>query len=481
MKKTPYYADLHLHPSIKSFNWNAKDGKKNPWEDFDHIEPKTRAGRFGWQNTPTLAKYTQTNFYKLIKGKVRIAFVSLYPFERGFLNMRNVPRLITSKKAVIEMTAIASGMGYHKVEQLNEKVNYYREFKGEYKYLKDHQGPSPCGKYSYKIVNNYAELQASLKKKNELAVIITCEGAHAFFDSKMWEGTMNKRELKVALSKHIQEVKEWEHPPLFMNLMHHFYNKLGGHAKSLDGFVINLLNQRKGLETGLEGLGLRVMKEMLSNSNGKRILIDTKHMSVKARIEYYRWIRSNNYINKNSSIPVICSHTGVSGFKTLQGSKIKPDSPAKKRKSYFFNWGINLSDEEINIIHDSGGIAGLIIDKGKLGGTAFLNKADKTKDDEKRKELYMKLIWDNLFQVIRATNSKSGWDVFTLGTDYDGAINHVEFYDDATKLPNLYKDMYEYLDRTKYEKKLWHGYKPEELLDKLFRSNAMDFLEKNFV
>jgi microsomal dipeptidase-like Zn-dependent dipeptidase len=92
----------------------------------------------------------------------------------------------------------------------------------------------------------------------------------------------------------------------------------------------------------------------------------------------------------------------------------------------------------------------------------------------------MKLIWDNLFQVIRATNSKSGWDLFTLGTDYDGAINHVEFYDDATKLPNLYQDMHEFLDQTKYEKQLWHGYKPEELLDKLFRTNALNFLERNF-
>ena len=481
MKNTPYYADLHLHPTIKSFNWNAKDGKKNPWETFNHIVPKTPAGRFGDQNTPTLAKYTQTNFYKLIEGKVRIAFISLYPFERGFLNMRNVPRLITSKKAVIEMTAIASGMGFHRVQALDNKVNYYKEFKGEYNYLKENEGASPCGKYSYKVVKNYSELQESLKKKNELAVIVTCEGAHAFFDDKMWEGTMTKRETKEALSKHVCEVKQWENPPLFMNLMHHFYNHLGGHALSLDGMVTNLLNQRKGLEAGLEGLGLRVMKEMLSNSNGKRILIDTKHMSVKARIEYYRWIRTNNYINSDSNVPVICSHTGVSGFKTLQGSKIKADNAAKKKNSYFFNWGINISDEEINIIHDSKGVAGLIIDKGKLGGGAFLKKADKTTNDIKRKEMYMKLIWDNLFQVIRATNSKSAWDVFTLGTDYDGAINHVDFYDDATKLPNLFQDMYEYLDSTNYEKKLWHGYKPEELLDKLFRTNAMDFLERNFV
>ncbi|MCB9256897.1 MAG: membrane dipeptidase [Chitinophagales bacterium] len=481
MLETPFYADIHLHPSLKSSNWTKEDGEKNPWETFNHITPKTAAGRFASNASSTLAKYTQTNFYKLMEGKCKVAFVSLYPFERGFLEMRNVPRLITSKKAVVELTAIASGMGYEAVEQIANEQDYFKEFKKEYDYLKKHEGKSPCGKYSYKIVNNYGELVASMKKENELAIILTSEGAHAFFDKEMSEGKLGKADLKKRLTENIQKVKEWENPPFFMNLMHHFDNRLGGHAKSLDGFVNNLLNQRKALELGLEGLGIKAMKEMLSNRNGKRILIDTKHMSLKARVEYYNWIRSYNYLNKDNNIPVICSHTGVNGFKTMHGSKIKTDNPAKKKNSYFFNWAINLSDEELNIIHGSQGLMGLIIDKGKLGGGAFLAKADKTKDKEKLKEMYMKLIWDNLFHAVKAIGNKSGWDIFALGTDFDGAINHVEFYDDATKLPLLYQDLYEYLDRTKYEKSLWFDYKPEELLDKLFRANVMNFMERNFV
>lgn len=478
---SPVIADIHLHPTLKSSNWTKKDGEKNPWESFRHITPQTAAGRIGEKTSQTLAKYTQTNFYKLMEGNVRIAFVSLYPFERGFLDMRNVPRILTTKKAINEMTAIASGMGLEAVEHLQQKTDYFEEFKTEYAYLKKHQGASPCGKYTYKIVKNNAELQASIAKKNELAVIITCEGAHAFFDQEMWEGKLGKKELKERLTQNIIAVKEWEHPPFFMNLMHHFNNHLGGHAKSFDGFVNNLLNQRKSLELGLEGLGIKAMKEMLSNRNGKRILIDTKHMSLKGRIEYYNWIRSYNYINKDNNIPIICSHTGVNGFKTMAGSKLKVDNVAKKKTSYFFNWGINLSDEELGIIHGSQGMMGLIIDKGKLGGGAFLEKASKTHDQHKLKEMYMKLIWDNLFHAVKAIGTKSAWDIFALGTDFDGAINHVDFYEDATKLPNLYQDLYEYLDATKYEKNLWHGYKPEELLNKLFSLNVQNFMEKNFV
>lgn len=481
MSKASYFADIHLHPTLKSSNWTKKDGLKNPWEDFTHIVPKTAAGRFAIKNTPSLAKYTQSNFYKLVEGKVRIAFISLYPFERGFMNMRNVPRLITSEKALIEMTAISSGMGFEATTNIKNKVDYFKELQKEYDYVKKHQGKSPCGKYSYKIVNNYSELKASLAKKNELAIVLTAEGCHSLFDAPMLSDIMDKRAKKQGLVDNILQLKKWEHPPLFVNLMHHFYNQLGGHARSLEGIVTSLLTQKKGLETGLEGLGLKALKELLSNRNGKRILIDTKHMSLKARKEYYRWIRSHNYISKNDNIPVICSHGGVNGFKTMSGSKIKADNNLKKSKSYFFNWGINLSDEELGIIHESDGLMGLIIDKGKLGGGAFAKLADREEDKLKLKEMYMKLIWDNMFQAVRSIGSKSAWDMFSLGTDFDGAINAVEFYDDATKLPTLYGDLYEYLDRTKYEKRLWFGYKPEDLVNKLFSENASNFLEKYFV
>lgn len=482
MNEASYFADIHLHPTLKSSNWGKTESPKNPWETFEHIHPTTTSSRFVNANTKDLAKFTQSNFYKLMEGKVKIAFVSLYPLERGFFDIRNVPRLLTSQKAQVEMISITSGIGPKRVERFFSKTDYYKELKEEYKYIKLHEGASPCGKYTYKVVNNFSELQASLKKENEIALVLTIEGMHALHDEEMYAGKLEAKELKARLTKNILSIKKWENPPLFVNPMHHFYNQLGGHAKSFNGTVGGtLLNQRRGLEAGLEGAGIKVLKELLSAQNGKRINIDTKHMSVKARKEYYNWIRSFNYLSKSDNIPVICSHGGVNGFKTMSGSLTKPDSDAKNNNSYFFNWGINLSDEELKIIHETKGVMGLIIDKGKLGGGAFLKKANKEKNMKTLKEIYMKLIWDNLFHAVKAVGTKSAWDIFTLGTDFDGAINHVHFYDDATKLPTLYGDLYEYLDRTKYEKALWHGYKPDELLNKLFSQNATDFLERNFV
>lgn len=481
MKQADFFADIHLHPTLKSSNWGKKDSPKNPWETFEHIVPTTNSSRFINAATKDLAKYTQTNFNKLMEGKVKVAFISLYPMERGFFEIRNVPKFLTSEKARIEMVGITSGLGPKRVAELFKKQNYFKELHDEYDYVTKNQGKSPCGKYTYRIVNNYAELQESMKKENELAIVLTIEGCHSLFDEKMWNGAYSKSEMKDKLKQNVLALKNWEHPPLFVNLMHHFYNHLGGHAQSFKIGIGNaLLNQKRGLEAGLEGLGIKVLKELVSETNGKRILIDTKHMSLKARKEYYDWIRSYNYLSKSDNIPVICSHGGVNKYKTMTGSQAKPDNASKNANGYLFNWSINVSGEEMRIIHETQGMLGIMIDKGKLGGGAFAKSLSKETNVEKRKELYMKLFWDNLFQGVRQIGSKSAWDIFTLGTDFDGAINHVEFYDDATKLPTLYGDLYEYLDKTKYEKKLWHGYRPDELLNKLFKENAMNFLERNF-
>ncbi|MGB1247401.1 MAG: hypothetical protein ACPG4Z_00840 [Chitinophagales bacterium] len=480
MIKTKFYADLHLHPTLKSSNWGLKKKKKNPWETFEHIKPETPAGRYAMRASMDLAKYTQANFEKLMQGKVKIAFLSLYPFERGFFNVRNVPNLLTSKKAKVEMVAVSSGMGREKTEYYFNHTDYFKELNDEYNFIKENQGKSPCGKYSYKIATSYNDIKESLAKENELSIVLTAEGAHALFDEKMLSGKLDKAALKKRLVENIGQMKSWEHPMSFITLMHHFYNGLGGHAKSLTEIGNSLLNQRKGLERPIEGLGLSAMKELLSNTNGRRVLIDSKHMSLQVRKDYYKWIRTYNYINKHDNIPIICSHGGVNGYKTMSGSLKKKDTIAKKNKHYFFNWAINLSDEEMKIIHETKGLMGLIIDKGKLAGGQILKKIEKESNKAIVKEMYMKQIWDNLFQGVEAIGSKSAWNIFSLGTDYDGAINHVEFYDDATKLPTLYGDLYEYLDRTQYRKKLWHGYRPDEILHKVFQTNAIDFLAQNF-
>lgn len=480
---TPFFADIHVHSTLKSFNSGYPKPEQTVWDDIEHAQGETNPAKFIFNISKEVAKYSQSNFYELSRGNVRVASVSLYPLEKGFLEMRNLSKAVTNPKARNEMAMVITGYHLDAIRHIRKQKNYFAELNAEYQYLFNQQGKSPDGKYAFKLVNNFTALNnIILNEKNTLAIVLSIEGAHVFFDEKMLSGKLSKQELKKALTDNILAIKAWEVPPFTINLCHHFYNGLCGHAKSFSGFLgVGILNQIKGLETNLTGLGIKALKELLSNNNGKRILIDTKHMSLSGRKEFYNWIRSYNYLSKYDKIPIICSHTGVNGFKTMTGSLLHPDNNKKITKSHFNRWSINLSDEEINIIHETGGLIGLMLDKYKLGGGKFFNSIKNIKEEEKLRDKYAEIFMDNVFQIIQAVGNKSAWDIIALGSDYDGAISHVDFYDKASTIPQLYHDLVHFLERTRYGFSYWHGYKPEELIDKILRKNAMDFYSRHFV
>ncbi len=482
-RKASFFTDIHLHPTMKPANSGHPKPKYNLWEDVEHVNPSFSTTRFVKKNSAEIAKYSQSNLYKLAEGNVRVFFNSLYPIEKGFINIRNLPKMLTRKVVQQELIALITGMHPKRIAYLQKSNDYFKDLHEEYEFLKANQGASPDGKYYHEIANDYNHLKEILKKKNSLASIITIEGAHVLFDKKMLSGKMNKPELKKSLHANIDVLKAWEHPPFIINLAHHFWNQLGGHAKTFFKIEIaeGLLNQKKGLNVGLEGLGIKALKELLSNRNGKRIHIDTKHMSLKSRKEYYNWIRSYNYLNKSNNIPIVCSHTGVNAYKTMSGSLRSPDNFSKIKEGYFFRWSLNISDEEILIIHKSNGMLGIMVDKTKLGGGKFFASLSKLKSDQAIKDAYLKIIWDNIFQVVDVVGDKSGWDIITIGSDYDGAISHIKSYDSAATMPTLYDDLRNYLHEHKYQKQLWFDYEPTEILNKIFQSNTMDFCERYFV
>lgn len=480
MHSIPCFSDIHIHPTLKSFNSGHPLPSRNMWEDFEHIKPTTPAGRFAINNSKDVAKFSQTNLYKLMEGNVRVAFVSLYPLEKGFLKLRSVPKVITGKKGFDDLTAVATGYDPKRIRYLMKNNDYFEELQQEYAYLKQNEGPSPCGKYKMKIVNTYGELKNIAENRPDtLALVLTIEGSHVFFNKAMLSGKLGKREMKDELKKNIIAVKNWENPPFIMNLSHHFYNELCGHAKSFNVLVgEGLVNQKKGMESGLTGLGIKALKEMLSNSNGRRIYVDTKHMSMQGRKEYYNWVRSYNYLNRHDNIPIISSHTGVNGFRTMAGSVMKKDSAVKNAKSRFFNWSINLSDEEIKIIHETKGILGIMLDKTKLGGEKFLKELKLAQNREEYKDQVIQIFFENVFQAVKAIGKADAWDTLAIGSDLDGGINTLENYDAANKFPQLYDDLYSWLRRNKFQKALWYGLKAEEILDKLFYKNTMLFCER---
>ncbi len=475
-----FTVDLHCHPNLKSFNSGYPEPASNMWDSIQHkIEGKIA------QNISELVTHihmeSQCNMDAMAAGNVRVFQLSLYPIERGFLHLRNIPKILVGKRRINIAHEVITGYAASSIAHLKKHYNYFQDLQEEYEYVKNQQGKSPDGKTEFVLVNNYKELEQALKKNNTLIGIVTIEGAHVLGTGAPATDKLSKEVLIKQLTENIRTIKSWEYPPFIINLAHHFWNHLSGHATSVKRPINTLVNQNKGKNKGITEAGWHVIRELLSTNNGKRILIDTKHMSVAARKEYYTFIGNHNYVNPNNKIPVISSHACANGFKTLDSSIRQNDIIAKARKARLYKWSINISDEEARIIHDSEGLIGLMMDKGNLGGIDLIKSISEIKDAEKQHSEFAQLFLDNALQLVKAVGRKSGWDIIAIGTDFDGTITHIDPYESAAKMPLLQQDIIRYLEKNQYHKDLWFGYTPQEIAEKIFYRNAMDFYKKYFL
>lgn len=480
-KPEEFIVDLHCHPNLKPFNSGHPHPTKNMWEKIFHKTDRTKfATRINGMSKQVL-KESQCNLYTLAEGNVRLFNVSLYPIEKGFLNLRRVPGLIIGRENVDIMHEVILGFDNQRIAYLKKSHHYFEDLIAEYEYVRDSQGECPEGKYEFRLAGSYAEMERLLKKKNTLVGILSIEGAHVFGTVGTAFEKLSLDEQKELMSERIRQVKSWEFPPFTINLAHHFWNNLSGHATSFKMPSRALLNQNKGKDKGITPLGWHVIRELLSRENGKRILIDTKHMSALARKEYYTFIENYNAVNPADRISVVFSHAGVNGFATLESSNRENDTHSKARHHRLYKWSINVSNDEVNYIVNCGGLIGLMMDKGNLGGLQEIRNISGITDMEKMRKEFAKLFWDNAFQIVKAAGSEKGWDVISLGTDYEGTITHLDPYESSARLPLFSQDLQSYLEDTGYKKELWYSYSPAQLVRMIMRENAVRFYKEFFV
>ena len=103
-----------------------------------------------------------------------------------------------------------------------------------------------------------------------------------------------------------------------MSLAHHFWNGLCGHAESFSGIVKKKVDQTEGLNVGITFLGRKIIAQLLATNNGKRILIDIKHMSVTSRQDYYRILENHEAFKE---VPLIVSHGAANGMQSPKKQK----------------------------------------------------------------------------------------------------------------------------------------------------------------
>lgn len=522
------YFDFHCHPSFKPYH-NSLNEEVNLWDFFPektsnlYEMPALIRGsvrKFGFEGS------SQSNLQNLLDGGVKGVVLAIHPIEKGwFMNLDKKFPLpppvfinlfddypfifsfltgasITKSKKLIEET----------IKENPENINYFKEALEEYKIIKSEEKKNNEEMdRSFKIVKDFEDYQ---NNQSTMLGILSIEGGHTLLSDVSKDEllvkfedlpTSRRDDIKKQVLENIlklkgesQRVSEDEQfskdkVPFYMTIAHFYNNLLCGHAKSYPdksflGIIKKLFDQGVYLNEGINDLGEEVIDFLLDRRNGRRVLIDIKHMSAKARLRYYEMIKE-----KKEKIPIICSHGAANGMpKTVDTTD---NSSFEKENSYFSRWSINLSNEDFIEIIKSDGIFGLVIHEGRMPGKnlvdflaqkkkrlrRFIKRMEKCLDrlrtelrssspnndiieilqkdillirekmkplnDELKKE-YCRLILSHIFHFVKVAHKENlnGWEFLCLGTDFDGIMNPLDAYNKSDDFPTLFNDLKLYLE-----------------------------------
>ena len=487
------FADLHIHPSIKSF-LSAED-----------MEEK-ESMREGMSN-PIKILRSKSSIRQMTEGNVILAVIALFPLERALGVNEIIDFLVPniSKLNFHFLNKIFDG-DYSYYELLNQEINHIK----------------------YNIKNNYFHLPVNYKDINpdQINLIFSIEGGHALEDKNN------------NLKKNLCALKSGSSPFLYLTLVHLSRYKLCTQAYGMK-FIQDDSFKPKG--KGLTSLGKEIIDLAYNEDKGRRILIDVKHMSLVSRIQFYRYRKEKQWEN----IPIIASHCGIAGISWSGIPKAFAKNPEEydgwvkvtykkplgagdndyfsNYQTYFNPSTINLYDEEISEIIDSGGLIGLSLDQrvlgfGKIEEDYFTKEefeviADLTKDkeiirniskssfnsteefqspldslEEKvtlfRKQLHLRYLCNNILHILKIGGSRS-WDHICLGSDFDGFINPVKNCPDISCYPQLNEELIEVLPKMYEEEKksgsiLLEVNNIRKKIENLMYNNLDRFLKKNF-
>jgi microsomal dipeptidase-like Zn-dependent dipeptidase len=493
-----YYSDLHCHSTL--FNYNRQ--LPNAWDEH-----------------PNIIFPSQGDFAKLAKGKVRVVMVALYPIEQGFITVKPL------ELGTGEITDFLAGIVFHMPDERADEIqddyhDYFDDLVKELIYLQaseypvSHEillKPGKRAYFKYLIARNFediknilgldADLNPGPPAEETIVVVITIEGGNSLgIGQKSTKSQQGATFLEDKVIGNISKLKklgpaghEGDWCPFFITLSHHFWNQLGGHAISLWKVIRKVLDQTEGLNEDISPLGIKAIEALLSKENGqRRILIDVTHMSIKARKWYFGYVEGKN-------IPIIASHTGANGKRTMAESEIRGEcdkvhdiADKMYEESMYFNpWDQFLSNEEIIIIQKSGGIIGLNMDQRIMMGKEKLEETKEQvmgKPPKKSRKIWIRPLADQLLYIagviLQGTRDPAKiWDNISIGSDFSGMITPIKAFDDATKFPDLDEALFnELISRRISDAKLADKTDAEirEITDKVVWKNNLMFLEKHF-
>jgi microsomal dipeptidase-like Zn-dependent dipeptidase len=489
------FADIHIHSTLKPYIFYAYKPESPKGDLWYQDKPKE------WERDNFLVRFTESDFTTLVQSNVKIAFLALYPFEQGWFN----------SKRNGEFTEILdhfyTDFPFEAIDYIKaDDYNYFQRLKFEYDFLEQQirtgREVEIDGKKVFitpKIPKDKEELNKFLSEENTLVLIPTIEGAHSLINGNAKDV---EHLAEQDILKNIDYLKKHRFSPFFITFAHHFYNGMCGQAQSLFSYseikqhIIDFfISQKLGLDKDLNKIGRLAIKKLLAIDefkDEKRILIDVKHMNYISRLQFYDIVRSYNKNNPDKKIPIIASHMGYSGKKECKLthkmrtlSSLKPFTRSKK----FDAKCINLCDKDVLNIFESEGLIGVNLDQKIISSKKIIKKSEHQFSGlptDRMQYFWAKQIVANItsmaYAVIKKFPDKSSsvWNIFTIGSDFDGFINPVDAFVTTADYPRMEKFIAKALENDKIFMKNNFGYSPDEIAKKIMFDNAKDFLNKYY-
>ncbi|MFZ1688398.1 MAG: hypothetical protein WAU70_13295 [Flavobacteriales bacterium] len=452
-------ADFHCHVSFKP-TLALRENRPDCWTNI---------------TSPILGSIvnSQSNLTQLGQGNVNLAFATLYGLEPG-----------VAKQFLLHVVdPIVPVLDRRQLVKLRDaRITSNESTREEIAAIEAHAAEVGKPK-KVKLIRSSADYDPNDAGTIHLA--LNMEGGHNLY------GAGNNGRNEKMVEENLLWFKKPDSPRLFyLGLAHLEQNRLTTHASG-----IKIFGKRAFLPdgAGLRFLGKRVA-ELAMADTGRKIFIDTRHMSLESRKDFYDWKRASAFKNE----PIVCSHAGVTG---ASWSAPMPITRAKSQKQWMV-WkleyaarpsalvpgtnynpcSINLYDEDIVEVAKSDGIIGVSFDIRILGGKVhglreFVSVGEKDQfqvtvpvekvspgklldeDDErdeadepaeqytvneKSKEFGMKHLVNNMLHIAKVCTTAGiadPWGHLALGSDYDGLIAPIGGFEHAGKLGSLAGDL----------------------------------------
>ncbi len=494
MLSIDFSVDLHCHPTYKPL---GKSSLSNPGNQS--ADPNDKSSLWYYDSPSisdklindivSLTKFSQSNFTACTYGKVWVMVAALGAIEKWFFNNKLGTGIIAD---ILE--DFATEVTKPRINEIQGMQNYFQDLLHEFSFL-DQMNDTVVNidgnEYAYKIVHNFAELKA-VEEQNEaelksdkamklihLAIITSIEGMHVLncgLDPA--RGPENIKADPAEVKANARALKDHPHKPWFITFTHHFYNELCGHSESLKGIIAKICDQKQGIDRGFTPLGKEVMDILLDNSDGKRILIDIKHLSPLGRKEFFEMRRDHNL-----DIPIIISHGVCNGLPRMGAAH----SLFPEIGSTFNNKEINFYDDEILEMVKSNGIMGLQLDERRIANDETIRRTKHSFFRNKIMHYRSELLWKQVQYIAELldTNGLFAWGNIAIGSDYDGIVDPLNSFWTTEQFP----DLKSFLERHAFNymqndsgrlKNSFNKISSDIIVQKIFQTNAWEFFERWF-